>query len=146
MEELSRAVFEVNYYGVIRMTRAFAPVLGRGGQSAVVNVLSVASWNPAPVLTPYAISKSAAWGYTNHARLALKAQNTAVLGLHVGFVDTDLTRHLDIAKVDPNDVARQTFEALEAGKSEVMADGKARAVKASLSAEVPTYLDPTRAA
>ena len=146
VEDLSRTIFEVNYYGLIRTTKAFAPVLGRGGQSAVINVLSVASWNPAPVLTPYAISKSAAWGYTNHVRLALKAQNTAVLGLHVGFVDTDLTRHLDSAKADPNDVARQTLEALEAGRSEVMADAKSRAAKASLSAELPAYLDPTRAA
>ncbi len=89
VEDLSREMFEVNYYGVLRVTKAFAPVLGRSPESAVVNVLSIASWRPAPVLTPYAISKSAAWGYTNHVRLALKPQNTAVLGLHVGFVDTD---------------------------------------------------------
>ena len=134
VEDLSRKLFEVNYYGVIRVTKAFAPVLGRSAQSAVINVLSTASWGPIATLTPYAISKSAAWGYTNHARLALKAQNTAVLGLHVGFVDTDLTRGLDIPKADPGDVARQTLEALEA-----------RAFKASLSADIPIYVDPAQA-
>lgn len=144
VEELSRRIFEVNYYGVIRATKAFAPVLARAPESAVVNVLSIASWAPSPFLTPYAISKSAAWAYTNHVRLALKPQNTAVLGLHVGFVDTDLTSSVDGPKSDPNDVARQTYEALAAGRSEIMADAKTRALKASLSAEVPAYVDPTQ--
>ena len=52
VEELSRRIFEVNYYGVIRVTKAFAPVLGRAPESAVVNVLSSASWGPSPFLTP----------------------------------------------------------------------------------------------
>ena len=62
----------------------------------------------------------------------------------MGFVDTDLTKGIDGPKSDPNDVARQAYEALAAGRSEVMADAKTRALKASLSAEVPAYVDPTQ--
>jgi NAD(P)-dependent dehydrogenase (short-subunit alcohol dehydrogenase family) len=144
VEEVSREMFEVNYYGVIRVTKAFAAGLAKSSESAIINVLSSVSWLPVPFLTPYAASKAAAWSYTNHVRLALKDQNTAVLGLHVHFVDTDLTKGIDIPKSDPNDVARQTYEALEAGKSEILADPQTRGVKASLSAEVPGYIDPSQ--
>ncbi|WP_308720801.1 SDR family oxidoreductase [Komagataeibacter xylinus] len=142
VEELSRRMFEVNYYGVIRVTKAFAPILARSSESAIINVLSSATWLPVPLLTPYSASKAAAWSYANHVRLALKPQNTSVLSLHVHFVDTDLTKGLNIPKSDPNDVARRTFEALEAGKSEIMADETTRLLKASLSAERPGYIDP----
>lgn len=141
---VSQKMFETNYYGVIRVTQAFAPVLAKSKESAVINVLSTVTWLPAPFLTPYVASKAAAWSFTNNARLALKEQNTAVVGLHVHFVDTDLTKGLDVPKVDPNDVASVTFEGLEAGKSEVFADDTARAVKASLSKEVPLYINPNQ--
>lgn len=146
VEEQSRSMFETNYLGVVRVTQAFAPVLAKYNESAVINVLTSATWLSAPVLTAYSASKTAAWSYTNNVRLALKAQNTAVMALHVHFVDTDLTKGLNIPKEDPNDVARITFEGLEAGKSEVFADNTARAAKAALSAEVPLYIDPNQAA
>jgi short-subunit dehydrogenase len=81
----------VNYFGLIAMTQAFGPVLAANGGGAFVNVLSVASWVGSPTLPTYAASKSAAWSFTNAARIELKRQNTQVVGVHVGYVDTDLT-------------------------------------------------------
>ena len=144
IESASRDVFEVNYYGVIRVTKAFAPVLAKSNSSAVINVLSLVSWLPVPFLTPYSASKSAAWSYTNHVRLALKPQNTSVLALHVGFIDTDLTAGLDAPKSAPQDVALKTYQALEAGDDEILADDITRGVKASLSDVVPGYVDPAK--
>ena len=46
MDELSRELFETNFYGVIRVTQAFAPVLARNGGGAVINVLSDVTWLP----------------------------------------------------------------------------------------------------
>lgn len=66
-----------------------------------------------------------------------------MLGLHVGFVDTDLTRGLHVPKSNAMDVVRQTFDALEAGKSEIVADAGTHALKRSLSADVPGYIDPS---
>src|SRR4051794_26588330 len=48
VEEVSRNMFEVNYYGVIRVTKAFVPVLAKSSESAIINVLSIASWLPVP--------------------------------------------------------------------------------------------------
>jgi NAD(P)-dependent dehydrogenase (short-subunit alcohol dehydrogenase family) len=142
VEAAARAMMEVNFFGIIRVTQAFAPVLATKPQSAIINVLSDVSWKVTPVLTPYSASKSAAWSYTNHARLALKEQNTEVVGLHVGFVDTDLTAGFDVPKSDPRDVARMSYDVLEAGGAEVLADEATVKLKASLSSDRPEYIYP----
>jgi NAD(P)-dependent dehydrogenase (short-subunit alcohol dehydrogenase family) len=139
VEEQSREIFETNYYGLIRVTQAFAPVLARNGGGAVVNVLSNATWLPVPVLTAYSASKAAAWSYTNNVRTQLKEQRTQVLALHVGFIDTDLAKNVTAPKASPADVARQTLEALAAGKNEVLADSGTRTVKQGLSDEAASY-------
>jgi NAD(P)-dependent dehydrogenase (short-subunit alcohol dehydrogenase family) len=99
--EAARAELEVNYLGLIATTQAFAPVLAANGGGAFVNVLSVGSWVASPALATYTASKSAAWNYTNSARVELKRQGTHVVGVHVGFVDTDLTAGLDTARSSP---------------------------------------------
>ena len=88
----ARAELEVNYLGLVSTTQAFAPVLAANGGGAFVNVLSVVSWVGSPNLATYSASKSAAWGFTNAARVQLKFQGTQVVGVHVGPVDTDLAR------------------------------------------------------
>jgi NAD(P)-dependent dehydrogenase (short-subunit alcohol dehydrogenase family) len=128
----ARAELETNYLGVVSTTQAFAPVLAANGGGAFVNVLSVASWIGSPRLATYSASKSAAWGFTNAARVELKLQGTQVVGVHVGFVDTDLTAGLDIEKVAPQAVATSALDALERGDSEAIVDDASRAVKANL--------------
>jgi short-subunit dehydrogenase len=84
--------------------------------------------------------KAAAWSLTNGLRNELRSQGTQVLGLRVGFVDTDLARGLDVVKVSPQSVAISAFDALEAGASEVLADERAWMVKRGLTAEPAIYL------
>jgi short-subunit dehydrogenase len=103
-------------------------------------VLSIASWINGPLLGVYAASKSAAWGVTNGMRQELRAQKTQVVGMHVGFVDTDLTKGIDAPKSSPEVIVKRTFDALEAGAEEVLADENTRAVKQGLSAEPGVYL------
>lgn len=138
--ETARETFEVNFYGPIRMSQAFAPVLGGNGGGAVINVLSVASWISGPSLAIYAASKSAAWGFTNGLRNELRAQGTQVLALHAGFIDTEMSSAIDAAKVSPQAVAAQALDGLEAGLDEVLADDLTRAVKQGLSANPGIYL------
>ena len=110
------------------------------GGGAFLNVLSVASWINSGAMTAYAVSKAAAWSLTNGLRNELRQQGTQVLGLHAGFVDTDLARGLDVVKVSPRSVVIAAFDALEAGASEVLADERARTVKRGLTTEPPIYL------
>ena len=137
----ARQQLETNFFGPLRLSQAFAPVLAANGGGAILNVLSVASWINSPVLGVYGATKSAAWALTNGLRQELRAQHTQVLGMHVGFVDTDLTRDFDAPKSNPDLVVRRTYDALEAGADEVLADEITQQVKRGLSAQPGIYLN-----
>lgn len=140
--EAARAEFETNFFGPAIVARAFAPILGRNGGGAIVNVLSALSWVAFPASSTYAASKAAAWSFSNGLRHELRGQNTQVLALHVGYMDTDMVRDVTAPKSKPEDVVKQTLEALEAGKSEILADDVSRRIKQNLSAEPGVYLLP----
>ncbi|MET0964295.1 MAG: SDR family oxidoreductase [Noviherbaspirillum sp.] len=135
-----RQHLETNFFGMLRVSQQFAPVLERNGGGALLNVLSVVSFINSPVLSTYSISKTAAWGLTNALRNELRPHGTQVLALHVGFMDTDLTQDFDAPKSPPELIAARAFDALEAGGSEVMADETSQLVKNNLSAQAAPYL------
>ena len=136
----ARQQLEVNFFGMLRMAQAFAPVLAANGGGAMLNVLSIASWINRPLLGTYGATKSAAWALTNGLRHELRAQGTQVTALHMGFVDTDLTRGIDMPKSTPEAIVREAWDGLEAGLEEVLADAGTRQVKQSLSTSAPAYL------
>ncbi|MBB5780138.1 SDR family oxidoreductase [Nonomuraea jabiensis] len=132
----ARAEMDTNYFGTLSMSRAFAPVLARNGGGALVNVLSVLSFITLPQASGYAASKAAAWSLTNALRLELKEQGTHVLGVHAGYIDTDMAAHVTGPKITPAEVVAQTLDALETGAYEVLADAISRQSKAGLSGEL----------
>jgi NAD(P)-dependent dehydrogenase (short-subunit alcohol dehydrogenase family) len=129
-----RDELETNLFGIIRVARAFAPILADHPQSSMVNVLSALSW--VSFGRGYEISKSAAWSATNALRLALRGQGTVVTALHVGYMDTDMTARVNAPKADPREIARQTADAIVAGDYEILADDTTRSVKSQLSDDV----------
>lgn len=144
-DQMLQRQMEVNVFGPLRLSQAFAPVLAANGGGAVINVLSIASWITGPLLATYSVTKSAAWSMTNALRQELQAQQTQVLGLHVGFIDTDLTKDLDVPKVTPAAVVEATFAGLEQGAHQVLADDVTRQVHGALSGYPDIYLLPIRA-
>ena len=128
-----RAEMDVNFWGALRMVRAFAPVLAANGGGAVVNVASALSWFAFPGAGAYAVSKAANWNMSNALRLELAAQGTSVTSVHLGAADTDMMADYDGPKIDPADAARAALEGVEAGKLEVVVDDWSEMVKASLS-------------
>jgi NAD(P)-dependent dehydrogenase (short-subunit alcohol dehydrogenase family) len=136
----ARAHLDTNFFGPLLLSQAFAGVLAANGGGGIVNVLSVVSWINSPLLGVYSASKTAAWGLTNALRNELRAQKTQVLGLHVGFIDTDMTKGFDAPKTSPEVVVSRTLDALEAGAEEVRADEFTQQVKQGLSAEPGIYL------
>jgi NAD(P)-dependent dehydrogenase (short-subunit alcohol dehydrogenase family) len=131
-----RLEMDTHYFGTLAVTREFAPILERNGGGAVLNVLSVLSWITAPEAAAYSAAKAAAWSLTNALRLELAPQKTQVTGLHVGYMDTDMAKHVDSPKTDPAVVAGLALEAVEQGRFEVLADDISRTVRAGLSGEL----------
>jgi NAD(P)-dependent dehydrogenase (short-subunit alcohol dehydrogenase family) len=134
--ESLRRQLETNAIGPLHVIRAFAPYLEANGGGAIVNVLSVLSWVTMAPTSGYSASKAAAWSLTNAARGELRAQGTHVVGVHVGYLDTDMAAHVEGPKTDPADLARQILDAVENGDDEVLGDELTRAVKAGLSGPV----------
>lgn len=115
----ARQEMEVNYFGVLRMSRAFAPMLAANGGGALVNVLSILARITSPTAGSYSASKAAAFALTQGVRAELRAQNTLVVGVMPGYVDTDMVARLDVPKITPTDVVHATLDALVSGKEDV---------------------------
>ena len=139
-EDVARRIFETNFFAMLRMSKAFAPVLKANGGGALLNVLSIASWVNGGELAAYSASKSAAWSLTNALRNELAAQKTQVLALHMAYVDTDLTRGFDVPKSTPEEIVKRALDGLESGLDEVLADELTLEVKRGMTAARPSYL------
>ena len=125
-----------HFYGTLRVTRAFAPQLAAGGGGGVLNILSALSWVNLGTSGAYSAAKAAEWSLTNGLRLQLAGQGTQVTALHVGYMDTDMVRELDVPKVDPAVVAKLALDGLAAGAVEVLADDTSRRVQRGLAGGV----------
>ena len=98
--DAARREMDVNYFGVLNMTRAFAPVLGANGGGCIANgggyianVLSVAGAFPAPFMGGYSPAKAAALFLSSITRSELADQGTEVIALIVGSVDATDREH-----------------------------------------------------
>jgi NAD(P)-dependent dehydrogenase (short-subunit alcohol dehydrogenase family) len=129
-----RREFETNVFGPLHVTRAFVPIIVANGGGHLLNIHSALSW--LALSGSYSASKAALWSMTNSLRLELLPRGIGVTGLHVGYVDTDMTARVTGPKVMPADVARQAVDGVEAGAYEVLADDIARQVKASLAGDL----------
>jgi short-subunit dehydrogenase len=87
-----------------------------------VNILSVTSVAPFPVIPSYSISKAAALSLTQSLRALLKRQGVSVHAVMPGSIDTDMTRGFDFPKVSPESVAAGIFDGLEKGEEDIFPD------------------------
>ena len=136
--DAARAEMETNFFGSMRMARAFAPVLRRNGGGALVNMLSVLSFMSVPQGATYSASKAAAWSLTNSLRIELRRQGTLVVAVHAGYIDTDMAAGVSAEKVSPQSVADQIVAAITSGAEEVLADPTSEMVKAALPEDLTT--------
>ena len=58
------------------------------------------------------------------------------MGVHVGYLDTDMAAHVEGPKTDPADLARQILAAVENGEDEVLGDELSRGVRRGLAGPV----------
>ena len=101
LEELTaedtRAQFETNFFGVIRMVSAVLPLMRRQRSGHIINVGSLAGVSSIPFLGIYCASKFALEGYTEALRHEVKPFNIQVSLTEAGFLKTPMTNHRQIA-------------------------------------------------
>ncbi|MFF1635967.1 SDR family oxidoreductase [Leifsonia sp. NPDC058248] len=132
LDEIHRE-FDTNFWGPVLMTRAFAPVIVANGGGGIVNMHSALSWL---AVGSYSATKAALWSASNSARVELHPQGVQVVGVHVGWVDTEMAAHTDDAKVPTAQVVAEAFDTLEAGGAEAIVGDTARHVKSKLDQDV----------
>ncbi|WP_067681228.1 SDR family oxidoreductase [Nocardia miyunensis] len=134
------ATFDTNVFGPLRIVQAFAPILAANGGGALVDIHSVLSWGSGAAA--YGASKAAFWSLTNSLRTELAAQRTQVVGVHLGFADTDMVKALPTEKISPRQVAEAVADGLEKGENEVLVDDLTKRVKAALAGPVENLALP----
>lgn len=134
--EKLRLEMDTHFFGTLGATRAFAPVIAANGGGAILNVLSALSWISFPPVGGYCAAKTAEWSLTNALRQELAPQRIRVSGLHVGYMDTDMTARVDAPKLDVRDVAVTAVNGVAAGDYEILADELSQKLQAGLAGGV----------
>jgi short-subunit dehydrogenase len=85
-------LFEINFWGVVRMTRAFLPLLRASGDAHLVNISSLFGLIAPPGQAAYCASKFAVRGFTESLRRELEEEGVriAVTLVHPGGVATSI--------------------------------------------------------
>lgn len=128
--------FNTHFFGTLSMVRAFAPVISNNGGGSILNILSALSWFSMGSAGAYTAAKAAEWALTNELRLNLYPQKVRVAGLHVGFMETDMTAGIEAPKVDPAGVAKMAIDGIESGSFEILADEASRNLQRGLAGGV----------
>jgi len=120
----------INLFGLIRMAQAFAPVLKKNGGGAFVQLNSVASLKAFPDFATYSASKAAAYSITQALKDILKEQNTHVVSVHPGPIDTDMAQDAGIDEMaeSPEVVATAIIHAIQNQEFHVFPDAFAKEV------------------
>ena len=126
--------FDVNCFGLLHATRAFAPALS-AHRGAVVNILTVVAFASMPGIGVYNASKAAAWSLTQSLRADLRKKNVKVFGVFPGPVDTDMAKDFPIAKTAPETVAHEVLNGLETDDEDIFPDPMSKQVYSSWSAD-----------
>ena len=96
-------LFDINFNGVVRMTRAFLPILRQSDDARVVNVSSVYGLVSPPGQSAYSASKFAVRGFSNALRHELEGSSVGVSVVHPGGVATSIARNARVPKDAPAD-------------------------------------------
>lgn len=86
--EQAKAIFETNFFGLIRMTRAVVPHMRRQGSGRIINIGSVLGFLPMPYGALYAATKHAVEGYSESLDHELRTRGIRVSVIEPAFTKT----------------------------------------------------------
>src|SRR5438046_3291720 len=92
--EQAKSLFDVNLFGVIRMTKAVLPTMRRQGSGRIVNISSVMGLIPAPFMALYAASKHALEGYSESLDHELRDAGVRVALIEPAYTQTSFESNL----------------------------------------------------
>jgi short-subunit dehydrogenase len=112
-----QSLFDVNLFGVMRMTNAVLPAMRRSGKGRIINIGSVLGLIPAPYAAHYSAAKHAVEGYSESLDHEVRAFNIRVSVIEPAFVRTVFDQN----GIKP-DSALQVYDRARAGLDALLRD------------------------
>jgi NAD(P)-dependent dehydrogenase (short-subunit alcohol dehydrogenase family) len=129
---IAQSEIEANYFGPLRVTRAFAPAL-IANRGSVLTLLTILARVNLPFMGSYCASKAAAFSLTQGLRGELAPQGVHVVGAMPGAVDTRMTAGLPIPKMTTAEAADEILNGFEAGEEDIYVGDMARGIAQGLA-------------
>jgi len=139
--EQARSIFETNFFGLIRLTRAVVPHMRRQGRGRIINIGSVLGLLPMPYGALYAATKHAVEGYSESLDHELRTRSIRVSVIEPAYTKTQFDTNL----LEPDsklDEYREARAALGKVLKEVMATGDEPSVVAQVVLKAATAVRP----
>ena len=90
----ARSIFDTNFFGIVRMTRAVVPHMRRQGGGRIINIGSVLGFLPAPYMALYAATKHAIEGYSESIDHELRTRGIRVSVIEPAYTKTQFDANL----------------------------------------------------
>ena len=139
--EQAQAIFDTNFFGLIRMTRAVLPHMRASGSGRIINISSVLGFLPAPYMAVYAATKHAVEGYSASLDHELRTR-----GIRVSVIEPAYTRtRFDASSLEPDaklDEYRDARTAMAKVMPHKLATGDAPDVVAKVVLRAATATQP----
>jgi NAD(P)-dependent dehydrogenase (short-subunit alcohol dehydrogenase family) len=129
--EQAQAIFETNFFGVVRMTRAVVPFMRRQGSGRIINISSVLGFMPMPYNALYAATKHAVEGYSESLDHELRTR-----GVRVSLVEPGVTKTPFVEKYMEPDALLDEYREVRAALQELMPEVMAKGDEPEVVAEV----------
>jgi NAD(P)-dependent dehydrogenase (short-subunit alcohol dehydrogenase family) len=105
--EQARSIFDTNFFGIVRMTRAVVPHMRHQRSGRIINIGSVLGFLPAPYMALYAATKHAIEGYSESLDHELRTR-----GIRVSVIEPAYTKtHFDANLLEPDSKLEEYREA-----------------------------------
>ncbi|KJK14154.1 short-chain dehydrogenase [Burkholderiaceae bacterium 16] len=138
--EQARSIFDTNFFGIVRMTRAVVPHMRRQREGRIINIGSVLGFLPMPYMALYSATKHAVAGYSESLDHELRTMGIRVSVVEPAYINTPFDANL--MKPDALlDVYREIREGVERRVKEVLvgADGPEVVAEVVLKAAMATH-------
>jgi NAD(P)-dependent dehydrogenase (short-subunit alcohol dehydrogenase family) len=137
----AQTVFDVNVFGLMRMTRAVLPHMRAQGSGRIINVSSVGGFVPQPFMAVYVSTKHAVEGYSESLDHEVREHGVRVLRVQPGPSNTPFDANL-VRADSPLPVYAHQRRAFEDVMTEAMRGGDDPAVVARVIVAAATAPKP----
>lgn len=139
--EQARSLFDTNFFGIVRMTRAVVPQMRQQGAGRIINIGSVLGFLPMPYMALYSATKHAVAGYSESLDHELRTQGIRVSVVAPAYINTPFDANL-VQPDTPLDVYREIRAGLERRVKEIVAVADGPDVVAEMVLKAATAARP----